>query len=90
VDLDYFRLAGVDPDLGKDRHQSLAECLELLSGIPDLADAEASLGAEADVVVESVGREVTGGFELADGLVVLGGRQGRGGKADKDAHRAPP
>jgi hypothetical protein len=48
VDLRGFRFARVDPDLGKDGNQPLPECFELLSGIPDLAYAEASLGAETE------------------------------------------
>jgi hypothetical protein len=42
VDLQDFRFAGVDADLGKDGHQLFPECCELLPRIPDLADSEAS------------------------------------------------
>ena len=37
-------LAGVDSDLREDGHQPLGECVELLLGVPDLADAKVAIG----------------------------------------------
>src|SRR5215213_11199045 len=90
VNLQHLWFAGIDPNLGQHGHEPLAECVELLPGVPDLADAKVALGTEADVVVESVGWEVTGFLELADAFVVLRGGQGCGSKADENAHRVPP
>src|SRR5882757_6283313 len=88
VDLDQLRLAGLDPDLGEHRHQPLAEGVELLAGVPDLADAQVALAAEADVVIEALRGEVARLFELADALVVLRRRQRRRGKSDQNTHRS--
>src|SRR6266480_3070459 len=48
VDLDEGRLSGIDPDLVEDRHHALAEGLELLLRVPDLAHVEVPVRAEAD------------------------------------------
>src|SRR5215208_6072125 len=42
--------------------------------------------AEADVVLHPLGGKATGLRQTPDTLVVLLGRQGRRGEADKDAH----
>jgi hypothetical protein len=81
VNLHQLWFARFDSDLGEDGHQPLAEFVELLLGVPDLADAKVAIGTEADVVVESVRRKDTRLLELADALVVLYRCQGRGGKA---------
>ena len=61
VDLDDLGRAGeFDAAFGEYRHQPLTERLELLLRVPDLADAEAAAGAERDVIVEAVGRELPG------------------------------
>src|SRR5215212_1256239 len=76
-----------DAGLCQQRHQPLAEGLPLLTGVPDLADHEVSVGAEADVVVESVSRPFEAGlFELLVRRVVLLGCQRGRVVADDDAH----
>lgn len=53
VDLEYLRLAReLDSDFGQNRHETLAERLELLPRVPDLAHPQVLPRAEADVVVE--------------------------------------
>ena len=46
----------LDPSLLKDRHQPLAEGLELLLRVPDLTDPEAATGRERNMERETVGR----------------------------------
>ena len=56
MDLEHFRLPDErDPDFVEDRHEAGAERLQLLAGVPDLADPEAAVGDEGDVVLEPVG-----------------------------------
>src|SRR3954453_14268907 len=55
--------------------------------VPDLADAQVSVRAEANVVVEPLRRKVHAGFlELASACVVLLGSQVLRAEADDDAH----
>jgi hypothetical protein len=60
VDLDDLRRARLNSNISKDRHEELAKCLELLRGIPDLADLQPPGPAEADVIVEAVRGKVPG------------------------------
>ena len=53
VNLEDVRRAGeLDAGGGEDRHQTLAESLELLPRIPDLADLKVAGQTEADMVVQ--------------------------------------
>src|SRR4051794_23795459 len=90
VDLEDLRLAWLYPHIGQYRHQALAERLPLLPRVPDLANTDAAIHEEGDVVFQSIRGELTAiPFQAADGFVVLrrGGRRRRG-KADNDAHRS--
>jgi hypothetical protein len=49
LDLADSRLAGVDPVLGEDRHEVLAECLERLLGLPYVEDVDFIADVEARV-----------------------------------------
>jgi hypothetical protein len=40
---DVRRVGELDADDGEDRHQTLAECLELLPRVPDLADLQVAI-----------------------------------------------
>ena len=71
VNLHPLWLAGFDSDLGENRHQLLAECVELLLGVPDLTDVKVAIGTEADVVFKTVSGEAARLLKLADALVVL-------------------
>src|SRR5680860_1195657 len=88
VDLEDLRLARkLNPGFGQHRHELLAERLELLPRVPDLAHPEVPFRAEADVVIEPLGRKLHSGlFKRAGAFVVLLGGQRRGAKADYDAH----
>ena len=50
VDGEDFWLAGFDSGFGKDRHEVLSVGAEAFFGVPDFADFEVSVGAEAAVV----------------------------------------
>src|SRR3954452_21402522 len=86
VNLEHFRVAWVDPQLGQDRPQTLTKRFKLLLRIPDLADLEVPLRAKAELVVESVGGKDSGLIEAADDFVVLLCPQGRGRESDYQAH----
>ena len=77
---DHLRLARLDPDVCQDRHQALAERVELLLRVPDLADAEGAFRAEADVDLQPVGGPLAL-FQAADAFVILPGGQGRRGRS---------
>jgi hypothetical protein len=79
VDLKNFRLARIDPHLGKDRAQPPSKRLELLLRIPDLADLEVAVRAKAKLIVEPVCWKHTRLREATDNFVVLlcGQRRGR-------------
>src|SRR5437868_14101108 len=79
VDLEHLGLTRLDPDVLQHRHQALAEGVELLARVPDLADSELAVGLEGDVVLESLREPVARLLEPADRLVVLFRRHiGRG------------
>ena len=90
VNLDQLGLARLYADLCQHRHEALAERVELLPRVPDLADPQVGVRAEAHVIIEPVGRPVAGLFEPADGLVILLGGQRRWGEADQNAHGEDP
>src|SRR4051794_40492004 len=90
VHLEHFRVAWVDPQLGKDRPQTLTKRFKLLLRIPDLADLEIPLRAKAELVVESVGGKNAGLIEATDDFVVLLRPQGRGRESDYQAHERAP
>jgi len=71
VDLEDLRLTRIDPDLFEQGHQALRESIGLLARVPDLADSELSVGVEAEVVVQSVGRPVPLVLETTNAFVVL-------------------
>src|SRR5437588_6406488 len=71
VNLQYFRLAWVDPHLGQDRAQALSKCVELLPRVPDLADLEVAVRAKAKRIVESVCRKHTSLRQSTDDCFVL-------------------
>src|SRR3954447_4747442 len=75
---DVWRIGELDAGAGEDRHQTLAECLELLPGVPDLADLKVAIRTEADVVVEPGRWPFAGVLELANRLVVLLGMRAVG------------
>src|SRR3954468_7061679 len=57
VDLEHLGLAfELDPSVLEHRHQTLAEGVELLARVPNLANAEIPLRAESDVVGKSLRR----------------------------------
>src|SRR5436190_11234278 len=72
VDLEDLRLAWLDPHVGQYRHQTLAERLPLLPRVPDLANTDAAIHEEGDVVFQPIRGELTAiPFQAADGFVVL-------------------
>src|SRR5256885_4866956 len=73
-------------NVGQYRPQCLAECVELLARIPDLADSEAPARTERDVVGKPVRRPLCiGRAQTLDGFVVLlRSHAGRRGEAGKD------
>ena len=73
VDLEHLGLAReFDPNVGQYRPQCLAECVELLARIPDLAYSEAPARTERDVVRKPVRRPLgTGRLQALDAFVVL-------------------
>src|SRR4051812_11890887 len=71
VDLEYAGLAAqLHALLLEDRQQLLLERLALLARVPDLADLEVPVVAEADVVVEPVRHPVGGRLDLLRDPVV--------------------
>src|SRR4051812_15523873 len=90
VDLEDLRLAWLYPHVGQYRHQTLAKRLPLLPRVPDLANTDAAIHEEGDVVLQPIRGEVTAiPFQAADGFVVLScGCWRRWGEADNDAHRS--
>src|SRR5579859_2778879 len=86
VNLEHIGLSReLDPSFGQHRHELLSPRLELLAGVPDLADHEVSAGTEADVVVEPL-RGKADLLNLGIGRVVLlGGQVGRV-ETHNDAH----
>src|SRR6266576_2186456 len=90
VDLEHLGLASkLDPQVLQQRHQALAERIEVLARVPDLADSEVPVRPEGDVVLESLRQPVAGFLETADGFVVLGGNHIAGGrKAGEDLRLA--
>src|SRR3954447_20327980 len=91
MDLDDLgRACELDAGLAEDRHQSRCEGLELLPGVPDLADPNAPAGCERDVVVEPVGRELARCLDQRHRLVVLRSLHARCRREpDKNAHLSP-
>src|ERR687897_2310998 len=87
VDVEHLRLAWLYPDVGQNRHQTLAKRFELLPRVIDLANAKVALRAEADVVIHPVRGKGAGLLQATDTLVVLLGRQRRRGEVGNDAHR---
>ena len=81
---DVWRIGELDAGAGEDRHQTLAEGLELLPRVPDLADLKVAIRTEADVVVEPGRWPFAGVLELANRLVVLLGSESGGTEADLD------
>src|SRR6266496_3138300 len=74
VDLEHLGLARkLDPDVLQHRHETLAERVELLSRVPDLADSEVTVRLEGDVVLKSLRQPVARLLQTADGFVVLVG-----------------
>ena len=71
VDGQHFSLTGVDPDLFQDRTEARAKRFHVFLGIPDLADLQVALGAEAKFVVQSLSREDPGLIEAPNYFVVL-------------------
>ena len=67
---DVRRVVELDADAGKNRHQTLAEGLELVPRVPDLADLKVPIRTEADVVVEASGWPFASVLDLANRLVV--------------------
>src|SRR6476660_8041043 len=59
VDLEDLRLAWLYPHIGQYRHQALAERLPLLPRVPDLANTDAAIHQEGDVVFQPIRGEVT-------------------------------
>jgi hypothetical protein len=90
VDLEVLRGSrALNPDFGEYRRKALPERLELLLRVPDLAYSEVAVRAEADVVVEALGREGSLVLEHADSPFVHLDRHSRGGEANDDAHGRP-
>src|SRR3954454_6793478 len=83
---DVWRIGELDAGAGEDRHQTLAEGLELLPRVPDLADLKVAIRTEADVVVEPGRWPFAGVLELPNRLFVLVGSEGDGTETDDDAH----
>src|SRR4051794_5696458 len=83
VNLDQLGLARIYPDVGEEGHEARPEGLELFPRVPDLADFQVPVRAEAHVVVETVGWEVPGRLKPPDAFVVLLRGQRRGGEADQ-------
>ncbi|MGZ5387834.1 MAG: hypothetical protein ACXWGS_10500 [Solirubrobacterales bacterium] len=89
MNLHYLRLARVDPYIRQDRHEALAERIELLLRVPDLADAEVAIRTEADVIVQPIWGPLSLS-QASDAFVVLLCGQGCWGKADQNAHCEAP
>src|SRR5262249_54200407 len=70
--------------------ERLTEGVELLSGLPDLADSNVVLVSEAHMKATALRGPVTRLDEGAPDGVVLLLRHVRGRKTDDDAHSAPP
>src|SRR6476659_9262258 len=86
VDLEYVGLGGeLDPGFGQHRHELLSERLELLAGVPALADHEVVGRTEADVVIEPLRRKADRLNLVVGRVVLLGGQVGRV-KTHDDAH----
>src|SRR4029079_7308759 len=83
---DVRRIGELDAGAREDRYQTLAEGLELLPRVPDLADVKVAIRTEADVVVEPGRWPFAGVLELANRLVVLVGSEGDGTETDNHAH----
>src|SRR4051812_5038038 len=83
VYFDDFRLARVDTELLKNRHEARAERVELLLSVPNLADLEVVARAEANLVIQPVRGHDTISSEPADGTVVLISGQRRWRKANE-------
>src|SRR5687767_5220104 len=83
---DVRRVGELDAGAGEDRHQTLAEGLELLPRVPDFADLKVAIQTEADVVVEPARWPFAGVLDLANRLVVLLGSESDGTEADNDTH----
>jgi len=64
-----------DAELCEDRHQGLAEGVEILLGLPDVEDLDGAVRLEGDVVGAALRRTGTGRLQLLDGSVVLLGRE---------------
>ena len=91
MDLEDVRRAGeLDAGGGEDRHQTLAESLELLPRIPDLADLEVAGQTEADMVVAPGRWPFACVREQASRLGLLLGSEGDGTETDNDAHAMKP
>ena len=58
MDLEHLGLTRLDPNVVQHRHQPLAEDVELLARVPDLADPELAVQLEGDVVLESLRQPV--------------------------------
>src|SRR3954453_23171975 len=83
VYFDDFRLARVDTELLKNRHEARAERIELLLSVPNLADLKVVARAEANLVIQPVRGHDTVSSEPADGTVVLISGQRRWRKANE-------
>ena len=81
---DVRRVGELDAGTGEDRHQTIAEGLELLPRVPDLADPKVAIRTEADVVVEPGRWPFAGVLELANRLVGLVGSEADGAETDND------
>jgi putative CocE/NonD family hydrolase len=90
VDGCHHRLAGVDSLFGKDRHQRLAELLEVLLGLPDVKDLEVVALAEAHVDGARRRGASAGGFESRVDLVVLRRVERRRLEVHRDGHPLSP
>jgi hypothetical protein len=63
VDLEHLGLARkLDPNNLRHRHETLAERVELLARVPDLADPEITVRTERDVVLEPSGSQSPDSF----------------------------
>src|SRR5262245_12816051 len=77
----------LDPDLAEDRHHLPPECLQLLSGFPDLAHPQFAVGAEETVHLEAVRVGPRSGcLEPPHRRVVLLAREACGVETNDDAH----
>ena len=53
VDLEDFGLARIDAELAQDRRKTCPECVQLLLGVPNLADLKVAVRAEAELIIEA-------------------------------------